>query len=300
MPPPVGSGAAFSLLLLITAERLTMANCIYCGRPAGFLRRRHPACEERHKKVVALMPRFFSEVISSPISAERFSDLLLAATKASFVRPGELKSMCVSGINTAIDTILRERLLTSVEVQRITDLADALGAQSPRGLGLDQKLIKLSIVNELYDGKIPDRVSIVGPMPVELGRGESVLWIFNKVLSYRMTPDKKEEGLSIDPASPIESRYVSPKALDKSHVPKKQLREKADGDLVVTNRNIYFLPNPDSHIRIPISRIFSLRPYAEGFYVACRPVKERSRAFLLDDPWFATNVIGRLAQLAHR
>ncbi|HVX35847.1 MAG TPA: hypothetical protein VHC71_06485, partial [Hyphomicrobium sp.] len=165
---------------------------------------------------------------------------------------------------------------------------------------LDQKLIKLSIVNELYDGRIPDRVSIVGPMPVEFGRGESVLWIFNQVLAYRMAPGKKEEGVSIDPASPIESRYVSTRALDKAHIPKKQLREKANGDLVVTNRNIYFLPNPESHIRIPISRIFSLQPYAEGFFVSCRPVKERSRAFLLDDPWFATNVIGRLAQLAHR
>src|SRR6185312_8316484 len=140
---------------------------------------------------------------------------------------------------------------TSAEVQRITELADALGAQFENGLGLDQKLIKLSIVNELYDGRIPDRVSIVGPMPVEFGRGESVLWIFNQVLSYRMTPDKRAESLSIDPASPIDSRYVSPKMLDTSHVPKKQLSEKANGDLVLTNRNIYFLPNAESHIRIP-------------------------------------------------
>ncbi|HVV63550.1 MAG TPA: hypothetical protein VHD14_17515, partial [Pseudolabrys sp.] len=159
-----------------------MANCIYCGKPAGFLRKRHPECEERHKKVLDLVPRFFTEVIGSPISADRFSDLLLAATKAAFVRPQELRSICVSGINKAIDTILRERLLTSAEMQRITELTDTLSAKIPGGLDLDQKLIKLSIVNELYDGRIPDRVSIVGPMPVEFGRGESVLWIFNQVL----------------------------------------------------------------------------------------------------------------------
>lgn len=26
-----------------------MGNCIYCGKPAGFLRKRHRECEEKHK-----------------------------------------------------------------------------------------------------------------------------------------------------------------------------------------------------------------------------------------------------------
>jgi hypothetical protein len=234
------------------------------------------------------------------MSAKRFGELLQAAAKVSFVRPDELKSLCVSGITNIFDSILKERTLTSGEVWRITELIDELGAGFREGLGLDEKLLKVSIVSGLYDKIIPDPVSVVGPMPIEFGRGEAILWIFNDVTSYRMPVDPDAKSVPIEMHSPVDNRYFSPKLLGETHVPKKKLSDEAKGDLILTNRNIYFLQSESSQTRIAISRIVSMQAYAEGLYVGWKPSEGRSRTFLLNDSWFAANVIARLIQLAHR
>ena len=109
-----------------------MPRCIYCGQPAGFLRRQHTECEKRHQHAVSSIPMFFSKVMYNPISAERFSDLLQAAATISFVRPDELKSLCASGINGIIESILRERAVTGAELQRITELNQFAGRRLSR------------------------------------------------------------------------------------------------------------------------------------------------------------------------
>ncbi len=277
-----------------------MARCLYCQKPAGFLRKQHPECEKRHQYAISSIPIFFNKVMDNPISAERFSELLQAAGKVSFVRPDELKTLCVDGLNNTVDSILRERSLTSSEVRRIVEFTEALGTSFPKGLGLDEKLTKIGIVSELYDGKLSDSIVIVGPMPIELGRGEAVLWVFNHVRSYQTLADNMTGDLPINLAIPIDTQYFSPVLFETAQIPTEPLSEETTGDLLLTNRNIYFLLSEDSHIRIPISRITSLQPYAEGLHVGWKPREAQSRTFLLDDVWFAVNVIARLIQLARR
>jgi len=238
--------------------------------------------------------------MDSPISAQRFRELLEAAAQVSFVRPDELKSLSVSGLNNMIDSILQERVPTSRELQRVMDITDELGVTFPEGLGLDEWLIRVGIVSELYEGKLSDRVVIVGPMPIELGQGEAVLWIFNQVRSYRTPADEMKEGSPSNLASGIDTHYFSPEMVEKNQAPTDTLRQEAMGDLLLTNRNIYFLQNETSRIRLPISRITSLQPYAEGLHVTCKLDKPQSLIFLLDDAWFAANAIARLVQLVHR
>lgn len=275
-----------------------MARCSYCGQPAGFLRRQHPECSQRHQRAISLIPGFFAKVTNSPVSVERFGDLLRRVAEASYLRPDELKSLCIIGLKDSMDSVLRERPPTIAEVQRIAELAGTLEADFSAGFGLDEKLAKMSIVSELYDGRIPDIISVVGPMPIEFGRGEAILWIFNHVTAYRMSIDNEAEGGSIDMAGPIDARYFDLKTLGENHSPAERPSDELKGDLVLTNRTIRFLLNENSQIRIPIARITSLQAHAEGIQVARKPA--RPWTFLLDDPWFAANAIARLIQLVHR
>lgn len=277
-----------------------MARCLYCGKPAGFLRRQHPECEKRHAHTLSRIPIFFTKVMDNAISAEQFSELLQGAAQVSFVSSDEFKSLCASGINNIIDLILQERTLTSLELRRVMEITDALEVAITEGLGIEEKLIKVGILTELYEGKLSDSVVIVGPMPIEIGKGEAVLWIFNHVRSYRAAVDEMNENLPINLTSPTDTHYFGPNMLKKIPAPKETLSEEANGDLILTNRNIYFLQSESSKIRIPISRIASLQLYAEGIHVGCKPADKRSRTFLLDDAWFAANVIACLIQLARR
>lgn len=276
-----------------------MGKCTYCGQPAGFFHSRHPECETRHQSAVAKIPLFFEKVMNNPIPAERFTELLRAGAEGAHLKPDELKAMCVAGINNIINMILRGRPLNNSEVQRITELANSLGTLFPDGLELDEKLIKMSIVSDLFEGKVPANIVIVGPIPIEFAHGEVVLWVFNQVRSYH-TEAEVTRNAQWGPASPMDTTYFSPQNVIKSPVSASQLSDEETGDMVLTNRNIYFFKSEDAHLRLPIARVTSVQPCSEGVYVACKSEQEISRTFLLNDAWFAANAVVRLTQLAYQ
>jgi hypothetical protein len=273
-----------------------MANCVYCGKPAGVMRRHHPECKARHSNAFSVIPEFFGKVIDSAISAQRFSELLQAASRESFVSVGELKSLCHAGFTNVITSILNQRPLTAAELQRITELIDALGASLPDGLGLDELLAKINVVTELSDGKIPDYVSVAGPVPIEFEADETVLWIFNQATRFRSR--RKSQNPAQGPA-PINSRHVGPQALEKTHFPRDKFAEEATGDLLITNRNLHFLRNIRSGTKTAIADIKAVHAYAEAITLTSTRDEDGPQTFLVDDAWFAGHVIYRLSELAH-
>jgi len=75
--------------------------------------------------------------------------------------------------------------------------------------------------------------------------------------------------------------------------------ERSESDLVVTNRGLYLVLSEEDQHRIPISRISAVQSQANGIFVAGIPAEKFSWVFLLDDPPFASRLIGGLGQLAH-
>ncbi len=132
-----------------------------------------------------MIPDLFSKALHSSLPAARFGEMLKEAAGASFIKPRDLGALCVSGISSMIDAVLEERLLTAAEDERITEIKDALGPGIADVNNLNEKLIKISMLRELNAGQIPDRVTVVGPMPIELRGHERVIWIFNRVICFR-------------------------------------------------------------------------------------------------------------------
>lgn len=269
-----------------------MATCSYCGQSAGLLRKWHQECHDRHERALQTIPGFFPKILDSAVLPERFADLLRSAADACFVTSDELKTLCQAGISSVVDSILRERPLTVSEAQRIMEFTDALELIMPDGLGLDEKLTKAAIIAELRDDRTPNHVSVVGPMPIEFGRNESVIWIFNQATAYR-APVIEAEHSSLPVFASADIPYMTPQAVAEIAPPAGRLGREMKGDLVLTNRAIHFLRSENASLRIPIARVVSLQVNREGVHVACAVAKQ-SRLFLVDDPWFAGNVIGQL------
>jgi len=282
-------------------KRFNMGRCVYCDQPAGFLRRRHRECRERHTRALATIPELFTKALHSSLPAERFGVLLKDAAGASFIKPRDLGSLCVRGISSMIDSVLEERLLTTAEEERISEIKDALGPGIADVTELNEKLIKISMLRELSAGQLPDRVTVVGPMPIELRQHERVIWIFNRVIGFRrrtaVTPPTEGTGI-VFPATE-KDLYCGLRAFINDPIPTDDLLEEATGDLVVTDRNIYFIFG-DGQRRIPMAKITALQPHADGIQVTCEQPQGRSRAFKLADPWLAANLIVRLTILAQK
>ncbi len=276
-----------------------MAQCIYCGQPAGFLRKRHAQCHERHTRALAMIPELFAKALHSALPATRFGQMLKEAAGASFIKPRDLGALCIGGISHMIDAVLEERLLTATEEERIKEIKDALGSGIADMADLDEKLIKVSILRELKAGQLPDRVTVLGPMPIELRQHETVVWLFNNVVSFRMrapaTPTPPQTGIGF-PATD-KDLYCGIRAFAGDPLPMDELVEEATGDLMLTNRNIYFIFG-DGQRRIPVTKITALQPRADGIQITCEEPQGRSRTFKLDDPWLAANLIVGLVKIA--
>lgn len=276
-----------------------MAKCKYCGKPAGFLRKVHAQCHERHERAVSLVPVFFSKFLESNLSVDRFQQLLQSAAEASFVKPAEMKTFAVAGITQAVKSILEQRLLETSEATRIQELVDALQPHLSDVSPADDLLVKIEILRDLQNGKVPDRVAVAGPMPVELPPTETVIWIFNDVTAYRVddVATTREPGteLALDKVA-----YYGLKAFSAVQVPRDKLRQDSRGDMVVTNRNLHFLISDVKSRRFPVARTTALRAYADGLYLGSEPMPDKRRIFVLNDAWFGANLILRLFQRFRR
>lgn len=277
-----------------------MGRCIYCNRPAGFLRKRHPECQERHTRALAMIPELFSKALHSSLPAARFGDMLKEAAGASYIKPRDLGRLCVGAISGMIDAVLEKRLLTTAEDERITEIKDALGPGIADVSNLNEKLIKIGMLRELSSGQVPDRITVVGPMPIELRDHEHVVWIFNRVLSFRLTSVAAPPAATeITFPATDKDLYCGSGAATSDPIPMQGLVKEASGDLVITDRNIYFIFG-EGERRIPMAKITALQPHADGVQVTCEQPQSRSRAFKLDDPWLAANLIVRLVLLAQK
>jgi len=274
-----------------------MARCIYCGKSAGIFRTKHEKCHERHERAVALVPGFFAKFLESNLPVDRFHHLLQNAAEASFVKQEEMKALATTGISQMVNSILKDRLLDKNESARVQELADALHAYLSDDISTFEMQTKIAILREIQDGKIPDLVSVAGPMPIELRQGETVIWIFNHVTAFRKDQNGAAQSAGIE--LPLDKKiYYGIDAFAKSPLTRDSLKGELNGDVVVTNRNICFIGRDVPPVRLPIARITALRAYADGIHIACEPAPERTVTFALPDSWFAANLILRLVQLS--
>jgi hypothetical protein len=248
-----------------------------------------------------MIPELFSKALHSSLPAVRFGAMLKEAAGASFIKPRDLGALCVNGMSRMIDAVLEERLLTTTEDERIVEIKDALGPSIADVSELNEKLIKIGMLRELNEGQLPDRVDVVGPMPIELRQHERVIWIFNRAVSFRRDPSVADEPAATGIVFPATERdlYCGLSAFINDPIPLDNLREEATGDLVVTDRNLYFIFG-DGQRRIPMTKITALQPHADGIQVTCEQPEGRSRTFKLDDPWLAANLVVRLMMLAQK
>jgi hypothetical protein len=103
-----------------------VANCIYCGKPVGFLRKHHAVCGQQHHAAAAKIPGFFVKYLESSLSGERFHMLAVNVAKANYIGDEELRQLATKGFSALIDS-LANRALSERENDRIAGIRNAFG-----------------------------------------------------------------------------------------------------------------------------------------------------------------------------
>jgi hypothetical protein len=264
-----------------------MGRCRLCGNSAGLFREHHADCLARRDRAISQIPGLIERLLESPIPATRFSALLTEVATSCFLKPEELERLCVDGFSNLLASIFERRLPTETEEQRIRGIMQALDDDFPDRTGFAELMMKSEILRILDQAQVPNAIELGSALPVKLRRGETVLWIFNRVQSYEDVADGNHpHGISIasGPYSYAKTTHFSAPATAAGK------RGKGRGDLILTNYSMFFLPKSGKHQKIPISRITRLEPYSNAVYVGCG-LEDLWSVYEVSDPWFLFNAL---------
>jgi hypothetical protein len=224
--------------------------------------------------------------MSSPIPLAQFKELADELAKSSFIEPSQLHALGISGITAGLNGVIQERLITEAEETRINELRAAFSIGAEEFTGIEDRLLKIAILRDLEAGLVPDRVELPDNLPIRLGQQDKVLWIFNHVANYPV-PQSRQTPV---PRSRADAR-------GRYHVPETERRLRTgktavtwSDDLLVATRGVYLI-SPNGIDPIPAARITSLDLYSDGIRIEFKNSGPQTRMFLLDDPWFAANLI---------
>nr|CBX28878.1 hypothetical protein N47_B20240 [uncultured Desulfobacterium sp.] len=150
---------------------------------------------------------------------------------------------------------------------------------------------------DVLNGVIPQRMSIDGNLPINLQKGEQIVWAFS---GSKYLEDKTRrqfvggsQGVSIRVMKGVYYRVGAFKGQAVEHTERIHIDT---GWVVVTNKNIYFA-GPRKSVRLPYKKIVSFEPFSDGVGVMRDAATAKPQIFVTGDGWFTYNLVTNLSQL---
>lgn len=276
-----------------------MADCEYCGKPAGLMRSIHKECAEQRKRALSDIDLAFRNMMIVERAPEPKMLRAIIEKLAADARldNSSLQSRILSGLRISLDTALSDFEMTRVEMNRFQAIMDAfdLEADALDSAGIKERLVKALILKDLSEGNVSSRVSLETSLPIVLKQGEAIQWIFNRVefreQRMRVSYQGGSHGASFRIMKGVSYRIGAHKGYRVENV---EMATVGHGDLAVSTKAIYFLC-PSKTKKTTLATIVSVDTYDDGIVVT--PSRGKPQIYMLDDPFFAANLILKLGAL---
>ncbi|TMW77973.1 hypothetical protein FG147_02445 [Thauera sp. UPWRP] len=291
-----------------------MGDCIYCGKPAGFFRKKHPECQrasderiqaqeeqaranearERAAEAV-LMPRL-KQIIADDASGDAGA-VLQEVADAHQIDARRLRPAAIRACEEAISAAMEDGLLTEQEERGIIRLMSALDVSRHNLSDGDAwgRLVKLATLRDIMSGTISDRITVPDGLPVNFRKGERMVWAFPGC-DYledrsRTTYVGGSQGISVRIMSGV---YYRVGAFKGERISKTERVHVDTGWVVITDQNVYFA-GPKKSVRLPYEKIVSFLPFSDGIGVMKDTATAKPQIFVTGDGWFTYNLVSNLA-----
>lgn len=283
-----------------------MGNCKYCGKPAGFLSSKHAECEEQHwqreRVIQGGRQRIAVEVLRAIKGSESFDILektIAEIEQTSFIPPTERKALLTKGWENSVEQFLEDGILDTTEEKRLVEFKErfALSQSEIDRNGALTKTAKAAVLRDVLNGVIPQRMSVDGNLPINLQKGEQIVWAFS---GSKYLEDKTRrqfvggsQGVSVRVMKGVYYRVGAFKGQAVEHTERVHIDT---GWVVVTNKNIYFA-GPRKSVRLPYAKIVSFEPFSDGIGVMRDTATAKAQIFVTGDGWFTYNLVTNLSQI---
>ena len=276
-----------------------MGTCLHCGQPAGFLRSKHPGCAEKYERGWAEMVELARQAALGESTPDDLKAKLARIAESNYIPSSRIREALVSGWEKAVEHFLEDGNLEPTEEQRLTAFKDGLSLVQADldGQGAYTKLVKASVLRELMEGKIPQRVKVSGNLPFILQKTEQLVWVFPDVTYYEDRTRRQfvggYQGVSFRIAKGV---YYRVGGFRGTPVETTERTHMGTGILGVTNKHIYFSGGMKT-FRIRHDKIISVVPFSDGVGIQRDGATAKPQTFVTGDGWFTYNMLMNVSNL---
>lgn len=277
-----------------------MGKCDLCGQDAGFFQTRHNECQARYNFGVEQILNSVQAVVMSRGDLTLLRERLYHIASNSFINDVMLKSLIAKAWERAVDQCLEDNILTVDEERALMEFKEffALSQQDLDRNGALGRVVKNAIIRDVLEGKIPNRVRVDGPLPFNLQKDETIIWLFHNVKYYEQRTRTRYvggySGLSFRVAKGV---YYRIGGFRGNPIQTTETVHVDTGTLVVTNKHIYFAGSAKA-FKIRYDQIVSFTPYSDGIGVQRNALTAIPQLFQTGDGWFSYNLLTNLARMA--
>lgn len=283
-----------------------MGKCIYCGQAAGWFSHQHKECESAHlaeQLKLEIRRQKGREEINLHAHAtlsgtEAMADLpaVVANLQTSHdLTDSETRNLLIAQWRRAVDAFLDDGLLVDEEERRLVEFARCTQL-AISDLPEYDRLVKSAAITDLVNGRLPNRFRIPDGLPINLQRGETIVW---SCANTAYLEDKtrrqyvgRSQGVSLRIMSGVYYRVGAFKGHAVEHTQRVHID---DGWLIITDQNIYF-SGPRKSLRIPYSKVVSFEPFSDGIGLHRDAATAKPQVFVTGDGWFTYNLVANLAK----
>lgn len=278
-----------------------MGNCIYCHKPAGPLRKAHKDCENIF---VAGKDSVRHLVANAIVTSRDMTDLEneINSTAAShYVDENSRRDLLISAWGQAVDSFLDQDPSNQVVPEYLNEMRKHfdLSQQELDVSGAYSRMLKWAVLQDLLEGTIPDRLSIVGTLPFNFQKNETLVWLFQDVSYYeRRTVTRyvgRSHGASVRVAKGL---YVRSGAFQGHPVKTDQVVQVDTGMVAITTNHIYFAGLAKS-FRVNYNKIVSFEPFVDALGIQRDAQTAKPQVFVTGDGWFTYNLVVNLVERLH-
>jgi hypothetical protein len=277
-----------------------VANCIYCGEPAGFFRKQHAACKSAADNARQAIRATIKEALGDGMTMERARRVVDEISQRAHVPEADKRVAIVNEVTLAVDRFLEDGVLDQSEENRISDLQEkfALTQADFARTGAVEKVVKAATLRDVMNGELPDRLALKGAIPFNLQKGEKIIWAFPNA-EYLEDKSRRQyvggsQGVSVRIAKGV---YYRVGAFKGHSVERTERVSVGTGLLALSNKHILFSGGEKS-LRIPYSKIVTFQPFSDGIAIVRDAASAKPQIFVTGDGWFTYNLASNLSQMA--
>lgn len=160
-----------------------MGDCIYCGNPAGFLRKKHPECEQKYTEGWTQMVDYSRDTALGVKPLDSLVPTITKVASTSFVPPERIREAMTRGWSQAVSKFLEDNILQEDEEHKLVEFMNRFkfDQQSLDADGSYTKVVKAGTLRDIMDGRLPRRIKMDSSLPFNFQKDETPVWAFTTV-----------------------------------------------------------------------------------------------------------------------